>query len=386
MSVNCGIPGNPYIRIDLLASKDYYSILGVSRNASQDDLKKAYRKLAMKYHPDRNPGDKAAETQFKAINEAYEILGDPQKRSLYDSGGFTEGFDPGFAGRTGSPFGDLFADVFSEFFGGGKGGAHPQQGEHILRQVELSFEEAALGREISIKVARWESCAACTGTGAKNGKAVKVCATCRGTGYIRIQQGFFAVQRACTTCGGEGRVVTEVCPACSGRGRVSVERTITRSIPAGVQSGLRVRIGGEGHAGINGGPPGDLYLDISVKPHPVFTREGDDLVVEKKISFLQAIFGDEIEVPTLGSPFTLKIEPGTQPGTTRRFRGKGLANPQSRQTGDLVVKIRVEIPTKLTREQREILEKYAQVSGDPSLHGTQSQDGGLFSKMKSIFE
>ncbi len=372
-----------------MASKDYYGILGVARNASQDEIKKSYRKLAMKYHPDRNPGDKAAEAQFKSINEAYEVLGDPQKRSLFDSGGFTEGFEHGGAGQAGSPFGDLFADVFSEFFGGGgRGGPNPQQGEHILRQVELSFEEAALGREISIKLSRWESCQPCSGTGAKNGKAVRVCSTCRGTGYIRIQQGFFAVQRACSACGGEGRVVTESCPACSGRGRVTVERTITRTIPAGVPSGVRVRVNGEGHAGAYGGPPGDLYIDVTVKPHPFFSREGDDLVVEKKISFIQAIFGDEVEIPTLGAPLSLKLDPGTQPGALRRFRGKGLANPSTRQVGDLVVKISVEIPTKLTKEQREILEKYAAISGDTGSHGTgSSQDGGgIFSKVKSIFE
>lgn len=372
-----------------LASKDYYSLLGVAKNASQDEIKKAYRKLAMKYHPDRNPGDKAAEAQFKSINEAYEVLGDPQKRTLFDSGGFTEGFDHGAAGQAGSPFGDLFADVFSEFFGGGgRGGPHPQQGEHILRQVELSFEEAALGREISIKLSRWESCVPCSGTGAKNGKAVRVCSTCRGTGYIRIQQGFFAVQRACSACGGEGRVVTETCPNCSGRGRVSVERTITRTIPAGVPSGVRVRVNGEGHAGAYGGPPGDLYIDVSVKPHPFFSREGDDLVVEKKISFLQAIFGDEVEIATLGAPISLKVDAGTQPGTIRRFRGKGLANPQTRQVGDLVVKISVEIPTKLSKEQREILEKYAAVSGASATHGSGSSPdgGGIFSKVKSMFE
>ncbi|KGA93715.1 molecular chaperone DnaJ [Leptospirillum ferriphilum] len=372
-----------------MAAKDYYSLLGVSRTASPDEIKKAYRKLAMKYHPDRNPGDKAAEAQFKSINEAYEVLGDPQKKSIYDSGGFTEGFDSASYQGAGSPFGDLFADVFSEFFGGGqRGGPNPQQGEHILRQVELSFEEAALGREISIKISRWETCSPCSGTGAKNGKAVRVCSTCRGTGYIRIQQGFFAVQRACSACGGEGRVVTESCPVCSGRGRTSVDRTITRTIPAGVSSGVRVRINGEGHAGAFGGPPGDLFLDITVKPHAFFSREGDDLVVEKKISFLQAIFGDEVEVPTLGTPLTLKVEPGTQPGAIRRFRGKGLANPQTRHMGDMIVRLTVEIPTKLNREQRELLEKFASVSGEGGSHtsGGASDGGGIFSKVKSIFE
>lgn len=372
-----------------MASKDYYNILGVSRSASQEELKKAYRKLAMQYHPDRNPGDKAAEAQFKSINEAYEILGDPKKRSIYDNGGFSEGFDMGgFSGRGagGGHFGDVFADVFSEFFGTAQsGGSQAQQGEHILRQVELTFEEAALGREISVKVPRWESCSPCQGTGAKAGKAVKVCTTCRGSGYVRIQQGFFAVQRACTTCNGEGRLITDPCPVCSGRGRQSVERTITRSIPPGVQTGMRVRIGGEGHAGSHNGPPGDLFLDIIVRPHDIFSREGDDLVVEKNLSFIQAIFGDEVDVPTLGASIKLKVDPGTQPGTIKRFRGKGLVNPQNRQMGDLLVRLKVEIPTQLLKEQRELLEKYAEISGH-AVHDSGHHEGGIFSKVKSMFE
>ncbi|MCL5953810.1 MAG: molecular chaperone DnaJ [Nitrospirae bacterium] len=381
-----------------MSSKDYYSVLGVSRSASADEIKKAYRKLAMQYHPDRNPGDKAAEAQFKLINEAYEVLGDAKKRQVYDTvgpQGFSEGFDPGgfpggFSGgfgRGSGSFGDIFSEVMDGFFGGMGGSASGgrSQGEHILRQVDLSFEEAALGKEISIKIARWESCAPCSGNGSKNGKSVTVCSTCRGTGLIRVQQGFFIVQRTCNACGGEGRVISEICPACSGKGRISVDRTITRSIPAGVTTGMRVRISGEGHAGLQGGPAGDLYLDISVRPHPVFVREGDDLVVEKNLTLTQAIFGTTLEIPTLGAGYPLKVDPGTQPGTVRRIRGKGIANPATKGIGDLVVRLGVEIPTRLTREQREILERYAEVSGDAPSAGS-SPDGGLFSKVKSIFD
>lgn len=369
-----------------MAAKDFYSILGVSRGASQEEIKKAYRKLAMQYHPDRNPGDKAAEAQFKAINEAYEVVGDPQKRQMYDSGGsgFFEGFEGG--GRAGGNFGDVFSDVLNDFFGGaasGSGGR--QQGEHILRQVELSFEEAALGKEISIKLARWEGCVPCSGNGSRAGKAVTVCSACRGTGFIRIQQGFFHVQKTCGTCGGEGRMITEICSQCSGKGRVSVDRTITRSIPAGVQTGMRVRIGGEGHAGANGGPAGDLYLDVVVRAHPVFTREGDDLVVLRNLSLTQAIFGTQVEIPTLGAPYPLKLDAGTQPGTVKRVRGKGIVNPQTRGMGDLVIRFNVEIPTRLTKEQREALEKYSELSGE-TVGGHTGGDGGLFSKVKSIFD
>ncbi|MEC4683939.1 MAG: molecular chaperone DnaJ [Nitrospirota bacterium] len=370
-----------------MAAKDFYNILGVPRNASQDDIKKAYRKLAMQYHPDRNPGDKAAEAQFKSINEAYEVIGDPQKRQAYDSGGsgFFEGFDGGFGRGGATNFGDVFSDVLSEFFGSGSQNSGRQQGEHILRQVELSFEEAALGKEISLKLARWESCAPCSGNGSKGGKSITVCSTCRGTGYIRVQQGFFHVQRTCGTCGGEGRMITEVCVHCSGKGRISVDRTITRSIPAGVQTGMRVRIGGEGHAGLNGGPPGDLFLDIVVRPHSVFSREGDDLVVDRNLSLTQAIFGASLEIPTLGAAYPMKVDPGTQPGTVKRVRGKGIVNPQNRNMGDLVIRFNVEIPTRLSKEQREALERFAEVSGETA-SGQTGGDGGLFSKVKSIFD
>lgn len=376
-----------------MAAKDFYNILGVPRNASQDDIKKAYRKLAMQYHPDRNPGDRSAESHFKAVNEAYEVLGDSQKRQAYDLGGtgFTEGFGAGgFGGFSrGGPtnFGDVFSDVlneFSEYFGGTAPGGR-QQGEHILRQVEMSFEDAALGKEISIKLSRWEGCASCGGNGSKGGKAISVCSTCRGTGAVRIQRGFMHIQQSCPSCGGDGRVISEVCTQCSGRGRVSVDRTITRSIPAGVQTGMRVRIGGEGHAGSNGGPPGDLFLDIVVRPHSLFTRDGDDLVVMKNLSLTQAIFGTVLEIPTLGETHSLKLDAGTQPGTVKRIRGKGIVNPQTKKMGDLVVRLAVEIPTRLSREQREALEKYAEHSGE-TVGGPAGGDGGIFSKVKSIFD
>ncbi|MHB8368991.1 MAG: molecular chaperone DnaJ [Leptospirales bacterium] len=380
-----------------MSSKDFYSILGVSRSASADEIKKAYRKLAMQYHPDRNPGDKAAEAQFKSINEAYEVLGDPKKRQVYDTvgpQGFSEGFEGGFSsgfpggfGRGGGNFGDAFSEVMNEFFGmgGGPSSGGRAQGEHILRQVDLSFEDAALGKEISIKLARWESCSPCSGNGSKNGKSVTVCSNCKGTGLIRVQQGFFVIQKTCGACGGEGRIISEVCPACSGKGRISVDRTITRSIPAGVTTGMRVRIPGEGHAGLQGGPPGDLYLDVSVKPHPVFIRDGDDLVVERNLTLIQAIFGTTLEIPTLGAGYPLKLDPGTQPGTVRRVRGKGIANPATKGLGDLVIRLNVEIPTRLTREQKEALERYGELSGEAP-HAGSAQDGGLFSKVKSIFD
>ncbi len=359
--------------------KDYYQILGVDRNATEEEIKRAYRRLAMKYHPDRCSGDKEAEEKFKEINEAYEVLSDPEKRARYDSFGYTrrpEGFEGGF----GVDFHDLFDDIFSEFFGTSRR-PRSQPGEDLHYNIKLEFEEAVFGTEKKITIPKKTVCPICHGRRARPGTSPAVCRSCGGKGQVTFQQGFFRISRTCSACGGEGSVITTPCDRCRGRGEVEMERTITVKIPAGVDTGTRIRVEGEGEPGIRGGPPGDLYLYIEVKPHPLFKREGTDLICEVPISFPQAALGCEIDVPTLEGKVKLKIPAGTQTGQSFRFRGKGVPVPGKRKRGDLHVVVRIETPTKLTKRQRELLEEFARISNDDIM----PQRKSFFEKVKELF-
>ncbi|MGH9895653.1 MAG: molecular chaperone DnaJ, partial [bacterium] len=321
-----------------MAKRDYYEILGVSRNAAAAELKAAYRKLAMQTHPDRNPGDKAAEQRFKEINEAYEVLSDPEKRKRYDmfghagtqpGGGGFEGFDFGRGG-----FGDVFSDIFEDFFGiGGRGRQRAERGNDLQYNLELSFEESVSGKEATLKIPRWETCQDCKGSGAKSASALKPCPTCKGTGQLRFQQGFFSINRTCNHCEGAGQMISDPCGICRGRKRVYRERMLTVHIPAGIESGMRLRLANEGEHGINGGPPGDLYVAVTVKPHPIFLRKGHDIVVDVPINMVTAILGGKIEVPTLKGTTIVKIPSGTQHDKSLRLRGLGIPSLKSHQTG-----------------------------------------------------
>lgn len=373
-----------------MAKQDYYHILGVDRKASEEDIKKAYRRLALKYHPDRNPGNKQAEGQFKEINEAYEVLSDGQKRRQYDTfghagvgvgaGGF-EGFGGGFDfGRGG--FGDVFGDIFEDFFGTttGRTRVRPERGADLRFNLEISLEEAVFGKETKIRIPKWETCSDCHGSGAKSSTGIRTCPTCNGSGSTRFQQGFFTISRTCSQCRGEGRIITDPCPRCHGEKRIHRDKTLSVKIPAGVESGSRLRLSGEGEPGHNGGPPGDLYVVVTVKEHPIFSREDDDLLCEVPISFVQAALGSKIEVPTLKGKATVKIPAGTQDGKVFRLKGLGVPNLKGYGTGDQLVKIRVQIPTKLTQKQRELLEEYARLSGESV------SDEGILEKVKNMFD
>lgn len=364
--------------------RDYYDILGVSRGASSDEIKKAYRKLAHQYHPDKNPGDRSAEERFKEISEAYEILGHPEKRQAYDRFGFAgpgrglEGFE-GFE----SGFGSIFDDIFEGFFGGrtGRSPRGAQRGADLRYNLEIRFEEAATGTEKEITVPRLETCSTCRGSGARAGSRPVVCKACRGTGHVRFSQGFLTVSQTCGHCRGEGRVIEQPCQTCRGLGQAKAERVLTVKIPPGVETGTRLKLAGEGEAGIRGGPPGDLYVVITVQEHPIFARHGDDLYCEVPISFTQAALGAQIEIPTISGRTTLKIPPGTQTGTEFRIRGKGLPNVRGYGRGDLVARIFVEVPTYLTAKQRDLLEQYARLEngeGSPLVQG-------FWEKVKTLF-
>ncbi|MFQ5780608.1 MAG: molecular chaperone DnaJ [Nitrospiria bacterium] len=370
----------------MATKRDYYEILGVGRNASEEELKKAYRKMALKCHPDRNSGNKGAEERFKEVNEAYSVLSEPEKRKRYDlygheglAGAGMGGFDFGQGGG----FSDIFGDIFEEFFGGspGQGRRRPQRGNDLRYNMTITFEEAIFGKEGKIKLRRPEPCRRCNGTGAK-GDAVKRCPTCGGAGQVRFQQGFFTVSRTCSSCRGEGRIISEVCPQCRGERYTAHEKTISIKVPPGVETGTRLRVSGEGEIGHNGGPPGDLYVVITVKEHPHYTRDGDHILYEKEISFIRAILGGTVEVPTIKGETALKVPPGTQDGKIFRMKGLGFPNLRGYGIGDQLVKIRITIPTKLTSQQREILEEFARISGE----SVGSDSGKLFEKVKSLFE
>ncbi|MDT8447033.1 MAG: molecular chaperone DnaJ [bacterium] len=359
-----------------MAKRDYYEILGVSKSASKDEIKKAYRKLAHKYHPDKSPGDQASEEKFKEASEAYEVLGDQERRAQYDRFGHAA---PGMGGGGGNPFegsgfGDIFGDVFSEFFGGGGGAgggrgrstSRGERGSDLSYNMELTFEQAAFGYSTELVIPRLDECGQCGGSGAKSAKDVDVCSVCGGTGTQRIQQGFFSVATTCSNCRGTGKIVRNPCPHCHGRGRVNVRKKLKVSIPAGVDSGARVKLTGEGEAGLNGGPRGDLYLIIRVLEHSIFQREGYDVHCEVPISITQAALGSEIEVPTLDGRARVTVQPGTQNRQVFRLRAKGIQRLQSTARGDLYVHILVEIPTNLNRRQKELLEEFGAISGEES--------------------
>jgi molecular chaperone DnaJ len=341
--------------------RDYYEVLGVNRDSSEEEIKKAYRKLAMKHHPDRNPGNKDAEERFKEAKEAYEILTDADKRRAYDAYGFA-GVNPQMGGMGPGPegfggFAEAFGDIFSDIFGAGQGRGRASvfRGADLRYNLEVSLEQAARGTETKIRIPTMETCETCKGSGAKPGTSPKTCETCHGSGTVRLSQGFFSIQQTCPTCHGTGKMITDPCQACRGAGRIKRHKTLAVKIPAGVDEGDRIRLAGEGEAGVNGGPPGDLYVVMHLKAHGVFQREGDDLHCEMPISFAQAALGGEIEIPTLDGSAKIKIPAETQTGQVFRLRGKGIKGVRSNYPGDLMCEVVVETPVRLTDRQRELL-------------------------------
>ncbi|MCW8386318.1 molecular chaperone DnaJ [Fluoribacter dumoffii] len=375
-----------------MEQRDYYELLEVSRTASDAEIKKAYRRLAMKYHPDRNPGDSAAEEKFKEIQNAYSILSDPQKRSAYDQFGHA-GVDPSMRGGQGGfggfgGFGDVFEDIFENIFSSGRGAGRQsrgQRGADLQFNVQLTLEEAAQGKEVQITVPRHGTCSTCSGSGAKKGTQPKTCETCNGMGQVRIQQGFFSIQQTCPSCHGEGTIISDPCSDCHGQGRVRESKKLTVKIPAGVDNGDRVRLSGEGEAGTHGGGPGDLYVQISVKKHAIFERHETDLHCEVPISFITAAMGGSIEVPTLEGRVTLKIPEETQTGKVFRLRGKGMKSVRGHGQGDLLCKVVVETPVNLSREQKELLTKFQEsLENAKGKHSPRSNS--WFAGVKKFFE
>ncbi|MGY3264808.1 molecular chaperone DnaJ [Lysobacter sp. HA35] len=342
-----------------MSKRDYYEVLGVARDASDEDLKKAYRRAAMKHHPDRNPGDKASEDAFKECKEAYETLSDANKRRMYDAHGhaaFEHGMGGGGQGPGFADMGDIFGDIFGNIFGGGAQRG-PRRGADIGYVMELGLEEAVRGIEKTIEIPTLEECETCDGSGSEDGK-LETCATCQGRGQVRFQRGIFSMQQACPHCAGRGKIIANPCDDCGGQGRVERTKTLQVKIPAGVDSGDRIRLAGEGEAGPAGSPPGDLYVDVRVREHEIFQRDGDDLHCEVPIRISQAALGDTIRVPTLGGEVELRIPVETQTGKMFRLRGKGVRSVRSRSEGDLYCRVVVETPVNLTVEQRELLEKF----------------------------
>ena len=343
-----------------MSKRDYYEVLGVTRNANDEELKKAYRRCAMKHHPDRNPGNKEAEAAFKECKEAYEVLSDGGKRRLYDQHGhaaFEHGMGGGNAGPGFHDVGDIFGDIFGNIFGGGGGRQGPRRGADIGYMMELDLEEAVAGVEKRIEIPTMASCEPCNGSGSEDGK-IDTCATCHGRGQVRMQRGPFQMQAPCPHCGGAGKTIVNPCKHCDGAGRVEEDKTLQVKIPAGVDNGDRIRLAGEGEAGPSGMPPGDLYVEVRVRPHALFQRDGDDLHCEVPIRISQAALGDTVRMPTLGGEAELRIPAETQSGKVFRLRDKGVKSVRSRAPGDLYCKVAVETPVNLTAEQRELLEKF----------------------------
>lgn len=342
-----------------MAKRDYYEILGVERGVSAADLKKAYRRVAMKYHPDRNPDDASAEEKFKEASEAYEILSDDQKRAAYDQYGHA-GVDQqsGMGGGGYSNFSDIFGDVFGDIFGGGRGRGGPARGSDLRYTLELSLEEAVKGTTVQIKVPTLVSCKTCSGSGAKPGSKPVTCTTCGGHGQVRMQQGFFSVQQTCPNCRGRGTIISDPCKSCHGQGRTEETKTLSVKVPAGVDTGDRIRLSGEGEAGADGGPSGDLYVQVSVRKHEIFQREGADLYCEVPIDFVDAALGGELEVPTLDGRVKLKVPAETQTGKLFKLRGKGVTPVRGGAQGDLLCRVVVETPVNLTNKQKEMLRDF----------------------------
>ena len=377
-----------------MSKRDYYEVLGVSKGASDKEIKKAYRRMAMKFHPDRNPDDKDAEESFKEVNEAFEILSDDQKRAAYDQYGHA-GVDPnmggghgGFGGGQGG-FGDIFGDVFGDIFGGaggGRGHSSVQRGADLRYQLELSLEEAVKGTTKKIKIPTLVGCNTCDGSGAKKGTSPTTCTTCGGHGQVRMQQGFFSVQQACPDCRGTGKMIKDPCRDCHGEGRIQEYKTLSVKIPTGVDTGDRIRLGGEGEAGVNGGPAGDLYVQVSVADHPIFQRDGKHLYCEVPITFVDAALGGELEVPTLDGRVKLKIPKETQTGKLFRLRDKGVTPVRGGSRGDLMCRVVVETPVKLTERQKELMQELKDTFAEEGEHRQSPKKSSFFEGVKKFFD
>lgn len=371
-----------------MSKRDYYEVLGVDKSTGEREIKKAYKKLAMKYHPDRTQGDKALEEKFKEIQEAYEVLTDSQKRAAYDQYGHA-GVDPnrggaGFGG--GADFGDIFGDVFGDIFGGGRGRqSRARQGSDLRYNLELSLEEAVRGKDVEIRVPTLVECDECHGSGAKKGSSPTTCPTCHGNGQVQMRQGFFAVQQTCPTCSGKGKIISDPCNKCRGHGRTEKTKTLSVKIPPGVDTGDRIRLSGEGEAGENGAPPGDLYVQVHVREHKIFQRDGNNLYCEVPLSFTTAALGGELQVPTLDGKVKLKISPETQTGRMFRLRGKGVKSVRSGVVGDLMCKVVVETPVNLSARQKELLKELDEsMGGEAAKHRPKEQ--GFFDGVKKFFD
>lgn len=376
-----------------MAKADFYELLGVSKSADEKELKSAFRKLAMKFHPDKNPDNAEAEQKFKEINEAYEMLKDPQKRAAYDQYGHAAfeqggpGGGAGFGGGGAGGFHDIFEDIFGDMMGGGqrqrRSSGGRERGADLRYNMEISLEEAFEGKTAQIRVPTSVSCDVCSGSGAKPGSSPTTCTTCGGIGRVRAAQGFFSVERTCPTCHGNGQMISDPCTKCSGQGRVSEEKSLSVNIPAGIEDGTRIRVAGEGEAGQRGGPTGDLYIFLSVRPHEFFQREGADLYCMVPISMTKAALGGKFEVTTLdGSKSRVTVPDGTQSGKELRMRGKGMPVMRSSQKGDLYIRIAVETPQHLSRRQKELLEEFQEISSSEN----NPESSGFFSKMKGFFD
>ena len=374
-----------------MAKRDFYEVLGVPKNASDDEIKKAYRKLAMKWHPDRNQGDASAESKFKEVKEAYEMLSDAEKRGAYDQYGHA-GVDPNMRGGAGGPggFGDAFGDIFGDIFGGGRRGGGGGGGRQVFRGNDLSYamditlEEAAAGKESQIRIPSWDSCTPCDGTGAKPGTQAKTCTTCHGAGQVQMRQGFFSVQQTCPHCHGKGKIIADPCNTCHGQGQTKTNKTLEIKIPAGIDDGMRIRSTGNGEPGQNGGPPGDLFIEIRLRKHDIFERDGDDLHCQVPVNLTSAALGGEIDLPTLAGKATIEIPEGTQNGKTFRLRGKGIKGVRSSIAGDLYCHIVTETPVKLTEHQRKLLKELDE-SFKKNRDKHSPNGGGWFEKAKAFF-
>ncbi len=371
-----------------MAKRDYYEILGVSRDASDEELKKSYRKLAMKHHPDRNPDNKGAEEKFKEAKQAYEMLSDPSKRQAYDRFGHA-GVDSSAAGGPGAAgmggFADAFGDIFEGIFGGARarGGSNVYRGSDLRYNLEITLERAARGYETKIRIPAIESCETCHGSGAKPGTSPKTCTTCGGAGQVRVQQGFFSIQQTCAKCHGSGKMIAEPCRACDGAGRVKRQKTLAIKIPSGVDEGDRIRLTGEGEPGVNGGPAGDLYVQLAIKAHAVFQREADDLHCEMPVSFATAALGGDVEIPTLDGVAEIKVPAETQSGRTFRLRGKGIKGVRSSAPGDLYCHVVIETPVDLTARQKELLREFEEINKNDGNHSPREKS--FMGKVKDFF-
>lgn len=373
-----------------MAKRDYYETLGVDKGADEKDIKKAYRRVAMKYHPDRNPDDPDADDKFKEATEAYDILMDRQKRQAYDQFGHA-GVDPsmgggGAGGFGGGNFSDIFGDVFGDIFGGGRGGrAGPQRGSDLRYTLDISLEDAVRGTTVEIRVPTLSACGTCNGSGAKKGSSPTTCGTCGGIGQVRMQQGLFQVQQTCPTCRGRGTMISDPCSSCRGQGRVEKTKTLSVKVPPGVDTGDRIRLSGEGEAGPDGGPAGDLFVQMSVKAHPIFERDGRNLYCEVPITFVDAALGGELEVPTLDGRVKLKIPAETQTGKLFRLRGKGVHPVRGGGVGDLLCRAVVETPVNLNKQQKETLREFQESLGQGG-HSQSPRQNSWFEGVKKFFD